>query len=412
MKSNNYHVQMAVLAATILSIPRARKVEYKDAAGEMAAALNEIKGGLASIGDRLKIAEGSVAELKSLDSALKGLQADLAELKKSGVEVKSLDGVVKGFGSQMSEIERKLNAMAQNHTPGKVEKKSRDWTALTALMQSGGEIELKSLDSDLKQQDIFLDGQPFLATPLLNLVFFRTTMSDQPRYSYYTGTVIGVKGGTSDTQGDRKKVILNVTDYEYQPTLDRGDVADVGAQLLQDELDSFTNLLPEKLQADLVDAIEAKAHTAGGDFDQYEDVLKSETASSSGFAQADIVNLIASLPIRYRSGAVILANSATAADLRNIVNDATKVSIWQPSLQDGTPDRLAGYTFLVDENVAADRVIITNPRRGLAVIEREKPTLSNVEREGGDYLPYYSGRYALGVTDPRASKIMDVKASS
>ena len=61
--------------------------------------------------------------------------------------------------------------------------------------------------------------------------------------------------------------------------------------------------------------------------------------------------------------------------------------------------------------MAADRLLFGNPRRGTASMDREEATLSNVERSGGDYLPYYAARKGRGVTDCRAWKILDIQTA-
>jgi hypothetical protein len=439
--NRNAYIALACLATMGLEFagarkgPRARimrhtgrhlsRAEYKDAASDLTDTLKQIQASIATIGDRLKKTEDAVLEHKSLDGELKGLKADLTQAKKdlafdlkAAPELKAMDERFTAVKTQLDTVERKINEAVQNAAPGKAGKKGRksfaEVKSLDAAMRNQQEVELKGLDSDLKQQDIFLDGEPSLEYPLLNLVFRRPTSSDRPRYSYYTGTVIRRKGkqGSTQTQGERKKVLFDVATYDYQPTIEQEDVQDVGARMLDDEMNTFVIQTPAALNEDLVDSIQTAVKpkvTVG--FNEFADVASIPTAASTGYTNDDLNNLIAELPRKYWAGAVFMANKSLTASLMGI-KDSTGRSMWQPTLQQGVPPTLKGYTFIQDDNLADGRLVFTNPRWGLAIMERQTATLTNVERLNGDYRPYYMARYGQGVTDPRGTKVMDLKGPS
>lgn len=433
MQSRNFYLCMAVLAATGFNHaasskgPRARvmrrtgryvgRAEYKDIAGEFAAALNEIKGSLSTIGDRLKACEGNANEVKSLDTAVKAVSADLKairdELAAHPEEKKSLDTAVAATNGRLDELERKINMSVQNSKPGrKADRKSFD--TLTAKMKTGDDVgtELKSLDSDLKVQDIFMEGQPAAAHPLLSRVYSRPTMSDRPRLSYYTGQIVHVKGvdqptddgGTIGTQGGRKKVILDVDTYEYQPTIDHEDVEDVGGQVLAWELDAAGIGTADRLAADLAGTMQGAFHATGQGFDEFAHIAKGLTLTNK-WTEADINTLVAALPVKYRPGACFMVNKVTAANLALIVDQIGR-SLWVPNMQEGIPAQLKGFDVIETNELDDNTVVFGNPKWGLAVLPRQPVTLGSLERLNGNYRPYYFGRYAQGIFDPRALQAM------
>jgi HK97 family phage major capsid protein len=65
-------------------------------------------------------------------------------------------------------------------------------------------------------------------------------------------------------------------------------------------------------------------------------------SSATAIGLDDVIGLIHSLKSPYRRNAVFLINDATVAQLRKL-KDANAAYIWQPSVQQGVPDRLFGY---------------------------------------------------------------------
>jgi HK97 family phage major capsid protein len=66
------------------------------------------------------------------------------------------------------------------------------------------------------------------------------------------------------------------------------------------------------------------------------------TTSQTAITLDDIINLIYSLKSPYRRNAVFLTNDANIAALRKL-KDNSGLYLWQPSVQQGVPDRLFGY---------------------------------------------------------------------
>lgn len=351
------------------------------------------------------------AEVKSLDGSVQDIKAELAVITAAdfpAIERKSLDAL-SGLGERLDGIERTINESAVHSDAKRKEEQQKSFDAFDLAVRNKEDVELKSLDSDLKQQDVFFDDLLQGMYPLLGLVFSRPTNSDSPRYSYPVAGIVNIKGEAAGASGSRKKVTLTVDTFEYQPTVDRGDVEDVGAQMFLDEQAAHAEGTMETLNANVVDAIEAAGVAKASITDEYTEVAIIETDAIGVVDDDDLNETVGELPLKYRRGAVWLGNATMVATLKGVV-DGAGTSMWAPSLSEGTPPLLKGYPFIEDENVADDRLIFGNPKRGSAVIEREKSVLSNIERSGGDYKPYYAARYARGNTDARAWKIQDTKS--
>ena len=391
---------------------RTRRVEYKDEPANLAGKIAEQ---LKELGERVNDLVHANKEQKDFSAAVanlaedtKSLKADLAEFRKSEPELKSF---LSKATDRLDDFEKRINAFgvtAAASNGGKTVKRYAECKSLDVAMRAHEHIEMKSLDSDLKVQNVFHDTVVTSDFPLLDMAYRKPTNSDAPRWSYPSGMVVGVKGGASATPNARNKVVGAVVDYEYQPTLDKSDVDDTGSFLLDDETATFVEGMRAKLEAVLVDAIEAKLHLAAG-LTEFTDVLKLKSGTEDTWAATDLDTIIAALPKRYRKGAVFIGSAAMTVILSGFKDATTGVSMWRPGLAAGVPATLMGYTYIEDENLAANRLVFGNPRWGLRIGERQAPSLSNIERLGGDYKPYFSARYDAGVLDTRAWVAMDIK---
>lgn len=69
------------------------------------------------------------------------------------------------------------------------------------------------------------------------------------------------------------------------------------------------------------------------------------TASATAITADEIINLIYSLKRPYRKNAKFMCNDQTLAAIRKL-KDSTGQYLWQPSLQQGEPDRILGYAVM------------------------------------------------------------------
>ena len=394
-----------------------RPVEGKDEMADLQALLEELKSGMASILERLAKLEEVEPEVKSAD--LKGLREDLAGLKglaKDVAEVKGLDGKLAKLGEQISETERKINQVvvdaAAKGRKGKRDQKSLD--ALTQRMKNQEAIDVKSLDSDLKQQDIFNEETPRKGLGILAFVRQRPTAADAPRCSYLKNGTVRIKGEEVDdtTGASRIKRVGTVKTLEHEGLITQEDIDDAGALMLDDELTSATDAMVLRLRGLVVDDIETNLVDAqASDFDEDTDFPLLETKTAATWTADDILNLVNQVPEEYREGAIFVANSTMVPTLAGIQDDAGS-NLFLQSLTAPIPRTLAGYEFIEEANVADGRLIFGNADYGYMVWERVKPELSNINRSGGDYEPYYRCRYAWSKRDTRAMAAMDVASGS
>lgn len=82
-------------------------------------------------------------------------------------------------------------------------------------------------------------------------------------------------------------------------------------------------------------------------------VEKTLTADITG---DDLVDLVYCLKRPYRKNAAFLLNDATIAAIRKLKAEGDKEYIWQPSYQQGEPDRLLGYPVYTSPYTPADAI--------------------------------------------------------
>lgn len=76
-----------------------------------------------------------------------------------------------------------------------------------------------------------------------------------------------------------------------------------------------------------------------------------KAAGASAITYDDIIDLFHAVAPYYRNGAVFMFHDDIVASLRKL-KDANNTPMWQPSLQDGQPDRLIGRAFYPNEYLA------------------------------------------------------------
>lgn len=98
----------------------------------------------------------------------------------------------------------------------------------------------------------------------------------------------------------------------------------------------------------------------------FKDVAPSgvESAATGSFTASDLINLVHSVDIAYRNSpsAAFMMHDQILSAVRQLNVDNDYNGLFQPSLREGTPDRLLGYNFFVNNDLpsaqAADAKII------------------------------------------------------
>lgn len=91
-------------------------------------------------------------------------------------------------------------------------------------------------------------------------------------------------------------------------------------------------------------------------------VASASGSVAAGFALNDVLTLVHSITRPYRAGSSFICNDSVVLQLRKL-KDTTGQYLWQPSVQAGQPDLLAGYPVYTDPAMAT---ATTNGTKGLA----------------------------------------------
>jgi HK97 family phage major capsid protein len=142
----------------------------------------------------------------------------------------------------------------------------------------------------------------------------------------------------------------------------------VSVEWANDEFGLLNSELPIMLGERLGRALNT-AFTTGdgtGKPSGFRDVAPSgvESASTGAFTAANLVELVHSVDIAYRNSpsAAFMMHDQILSAVRKLNLDTNNTTLFQPSLREGTPDRLLGYNFFVNNDLpsaqAADAKII------------------------------------------------------
>lgn len=148
------------------------------------------------------------------------------------------------------------------------------------------------------------------------------------------------------------------------------------------------------------------------------------TGSDTGFVKPDaskginpadaLINLIGALKTGYLNNAVWLMNRKTATEIRKW-KDNNNNFIWEPSLVQGVPGSILGYTVAYDANMPNVEVKDAYPiafgdfRRGVLVVQRRGMTIiRDVVTKPGQVIFNTSMRVGSGVQDFDAIKLLKV----
>ena len=144
------------------------------------------------------------------------------------------------------------------------------------------------------------------------------------------------------------------------------------------------------------------------------------TGAAGAFAATDpadaLIDLVYALPAAYRSGAVFLMNSRTAAQVRRM-KDADGHYLWTEGLTAGQPAQLLGHPVRIVEempDIAADAAAIAfgNFQAGYTVVDhRDVRTLRDPFSAKPHVLFYTTKRVGGDVTDFAAIKVLRFSAA-
>ena len=141
----------------------------------------------------------------------------------------------------------------------------------------------------------------------------------------------------------------------------------------------------------------------------------STTPTDEQLADA-IVKLSLTLRTPYRSNAVFLMSREAAVRVRQI-KDSNKHYIWQPGLQDGSPDRLCGFPVICDDNMApigagAYPIALADWKQAYQIVDRHGMRVLRDPYSAKPHTIFYTyRRVGGGAVDFNALKLIKIAAN-
>ena len=116
------------------------------------------------------------------------------------------------------------------------------------------------------------------------------------------------------------------------------------------------------------------AGTGTGQPTGLENCTLTEVTTSGNLDFDDIINLIYSLPSKYRRNAKFLVNNTNIRELRKI-KDSSNRYIWQDAIAPGQPDTIHGYPVIEIANVPESTIYFGDFKRGYWLGDRRRLTV-------------------------------------
>ncbi len=147
-------------------------------------------------------------------------------------------------------------------------------------------------------------------------------------------------------------------------------------------------------------------------------ILSGKSAAFTSVAPADaVVNLVSSLPSRYRQGASFLMNDSTLNIMRQMKDGSGSYYLWQPDPTAPFGGKLLGFPVEVDDNMPAlgagsFSLAFGDFKRGYTIVNRTGTTLirDNITTKGKTKFNFRR-RFGGGVTHFEAVKLMKFATS-
>lgn len=180
--------------------------------------------------------------------------------------------------------------------------------------------------------------------------------------SYPTASLVSEGSAIGASDPVLGQTTLNAYKYAF--------LTQVSSELLADEQVSIVDFLGRRGGEALGNGIGAAFITGTGSSQPtgiagsagFTTVASASGSVAAGFALNDVLTLVHSITRPYRAGASFICNDSVVLQLRKL-KDTTGQYLWQPSVQAGQPDLLAGFPVYTDPAMAT---ATTNGTKGLA----------------------------------------------
>jgi HK97 family phage major capsid protein len=188
-------------------------------------------------------------------------------------------------------------------------------------------------------------------------IFNQIRTSDGAKWNIPTSDQTAVKGALiTETTGD---IVSDITfgNKVLEAYMYTSRVIKASYEMLQDSAYPLENFIAQAA-AERIGRIANEHLTRGTGSDQPNGIATASTmgkvsATATGFTRNDILDLIHSVDIAYRGNARLMLNDATLLAIKKLtVGSADDRPLWQPSMRDGEPGTIEGYSYIVNNDLA------------------------------------------------------------
>jgi HK97 family phage major capsid protein len=194
--------------------------------------------------------------------------------------------------------------------------------------------------------------------PMLDAgIFNQIRTSNGSKWNIPTSNQTAVKGALiTETTGD---VVSDITfgTRALEAYMYTSRVIKASYEMLQDSAYPIENFIAQAA-AERLGRIANDHLTRGTGSDQPNGIATASTmgkvsATTNGFTRNDILDLIHSVDVAYRPNGRFMMNDATILAIKKLtVGSADDRPLWQPSIREGEPGTIEGYSYLINNDIA------------------------------------------------------------
>jgi len=194
--------------------------------------------------------------------------------------------------------------------------------------------------------------------PMLDAgIFNQIRTSNGSKWNIPTSNQTAVKGALiTETTGD---VVSDITfgTRALEAYMYTSRVIKASYEMLQDSAYPIENFIAEAA-AERLGRIANDHLTRGTGSDQPNGIATASamgkvSATTNGFTRNDILDLIHSVDVAYRPNARFMMNDATILAIKKLtVGSTDDRPLWQPSIREGEPGTIEGFTYLINNDMA------------------------------------------------------------
>lgn len=372
-----------------------------------------------------RMADENTEITSTVEDRVATLETDVASIKES---IATLQGTTEQVVKAAESIEKKMARPGILKTPA-AETEDLVTKAFGDYLRKGDRsLELKTLTVSSDEQGGYLAPAEMSTefvrdlvefSPIRSVATVRTTSSPSVKYPKRTGITNALwEGETAATTGSEPafgqteipiREVSTHTDLSNQLLADSAGVAEQEVRL------AFAEDFGQK---------EGRAFVLGNGINEPEGILTNAdvpfkvSGSASAITADSLIDLAYDLPAAYRAKGTWLMNGQTLAAVRKL-KDGQNNYLWQPSYQDGQPERILGYPVveavdMPDIGAGEFPIVFGDLKTGYRIIDRlELSILVNPYLLATNKVTRIHGtrRTGAGVIQPKAIRKLKIAAS-